>query len=175
MIYCSNCGHELSGAKKFCSNCGYRISDEEIELASESKSTVKKPTSDVKFKELGDINKDLIEEEEPREAEILAKPSYTSRPVPPGTKVKEKIPKSTRCSVCGVTTNDICFFCDWAVCNHHDIKMQIVTDTGKFGNIITSCPDCAKRKNGRQPTQEEAAEVGFFFKIKPYHEWKIQQ
>jgi len=51
--------------------------------------------------------------------------------------------------------------------------MKIKTDTGLFGNVIQSCPDCADRRSGSHPSQEEAAEVGFFFKIKPYHEWKI--
>jgi hypothetical protein len=127
----------------------------------------------VKFKEVDFIGEDEEDNEEMKTAEIIAEPAIERRQVPPGARVKEKIAKSTRCSVCGSKTDEMCFFCEWAVCDEHYIRMQIVTDTGNFGNVIQSCPDCADRRNGREPTQEEAADVGFFFKIKPYHEWKI--
>jgi hypothetical protein len=92
---------------------------------------------------------------------------------PVGAKVKSKIPKSTTCVVCNSKSEEICFFCDYAVCPTHSLKMQVYTDSAKFGNIIQSCPECSKQKDGKQPSKDEAAEIGFFFNIKPYHEWKI--
>jgi hypothetical protein len=120
-----------------------------------------------------DDEEDEEDVREIRSAEIVARPSYSDKPIPPGAVVKERIPRSTICNECGIKTDDICFFCDYGICKRHSVGMQIVTDTGKFGNVIESCPECADRKNGKQAKQDEASEVGFFFKVKPYHVWKI--
>ena len=167
MAFCSNCGQELDGAVRFCSNCGHKIDDDEHELIQR--------TVGAKG-DIGDTDHDSgpsgargskdISDERPR-AEV------TDINIPPGAKVKAKIPKSTQCNVCNIKTDDICFFCEYGICNTHGVKMQIFADNAKFGNVIQSCPECADRKNGKQPTSEEAAEIGFFFKIKPYHEWKV--
>ena len=179
MAFCSNCGAPLQGAMKFCSKCGYHIGLDELEQIKKSGTPQKtREHYHVTQFEDDDNNNDMDESSDEdyndmESAEVITKPDYPDRPIPPGTKVKEKIPKSTNCSVCGTKTDDICFFCDWGICKKHSVNLQIKTDTGRFGNIIQSCPDCADHKNGRQPTEEEAAEVGFFFKIKPYHEWKL--
>lgn len=175
LVYCSNCGEKLSGALKFCSSCGYKISDDELTQMETLRRSDEKPKDAGNFVTDDDETSDSmdIDEEYIKPAEIIDRPDYDEIPKPPGATVKTKVPQSTRCSQCGIKTDDICFFCDYAVCNSHSVKMQICTDTGRFGNIIHSCPDCAGRKNGRQPTEDEAAENGFFFKIKPYHEWKI--
>lgn len=176
MAYCSNCGKKLTGALRFCSSCGYKISESEMEQIIDVSDRSKNNSENVKFAEvemIDDTEEEDENDEETREAEIVDRPNFRTSQIPPGTKVKEKIPKSTRCSVCGMKTDDMCFFCEWAVCKKHQVTMEIESDTGRFGNTVSSCPDCAERKSGRQPTDEEAAEVGFFFKIKPYHEWKI--
>jgi hypothetical protein len=174
----------LADGKKYCSVCGYQLSKDEFREVSNDeiqKGYTKREPEAVKSNEADDDNNinenedydDFERAERTEPTEAGTRPSSTYRITPAGTKVKEKIPKSTNCSVCGSKTGEICFFCDWAVCKRHNVNMRIVTDTGKFGNVIQSCPDCAERKDGRQPSTEEAADVGFFFKIKPYHEWKI--
>ena len=190
LVFCSNCGQELTGAKKFCTVCGYQLSMDEYRAVSQDekdraythhkKEEVKntKPTYSKDEYEDDEDDNEVVEEEledasEIKSAEISGRPSNGYTKTPPGTIVKEKIPKSTLCTICNTKTDEICFFCDWAICKRHSVNMQIVTDTGRFGNVIQSCPECANIKNGRQPTQEEAADVGFFFKIKPYHEWKV--
>jgi hypothetical protein len=174
MVYCSSCGAELRGALKFCNRCGYRLSQDELDqLEAQTSSSGSKSSSSDSFEEVDSVDYEDDDVSEVRSAEVVAKPYYIDSHRPPGTVVKERIPKSKTCNICGTNTDEICFFCDWGICKTHSIKMQIKTDTGRFGNTIESCPDCADRKEGKQPSQEEAAEVGFFFKIKPYHEWKI--
>jgi hypothetical protein len=53
--------------------------------------------------------------------------------------------------------------------------MQVLADKSAFGDVITACGDCADMKSGKQPTEAEAKEIGFFFKVKPYHQWTIMQ
>ncbi len=161
MPFCSNCGEELKGARKYCNKCGYKIQDDEYELLKQS--------STLKVTETEEANR---KEEEQKDAEVVEKPTEKIV-IPPGAKVKSKIPKSTTCLICGEKTDDICFFCDYAVCKDHSVKMQVLADKSKIGNIIFSCSKCATKKEGRQPTKDEAAEIGFFFTIKPYHEWKV--
>ncbi|WP_455392471.1 zinc-ribbon domain-containing protein [[Eubacterium] cellulosolvens] len=159
MVFCSNCGSELKGAMKFCKNCGYKIEGEEYKIIKNSTSTEKDSNagatkSVVTTPKHEDYAKDKIR-------------------IPPGAKVKSKIPKSTTCVTCNIKTDDICYFCNYAVCKQHSVKMQIYADNSKFGNAVESCAKCAERRNGKQPTKDEAEDIGFFFKIKPYHEWKI--
>ena len=174
MAYCSNCGAELRGAMKYCNKCGYQIDDDEYKIIKRLRPDA---AEDSKRSTLDKLGEDDSEKEELKEAEVVFKPGFEKPPemeirVPPGTKVKSKVPKSTSCVVCNKRTEDICFFCNYAVCDKHSVKMQVLADKAKIGNVIESCPECADRKAGRQPTGEEAAEIGFFFKIKPYHEWK---
>jgi len=167
--FCSNCGKELKGALKFCSSCGYRIEEDEYKAIMKSLKSTKKEEENY-----SDIKKppEVPVKERPRsEPKDLGKQPGIR--VPPGAKVKEKIPKSTTCLICNVKSDTICYFCDHAICPTHSIGMQIFADNSKFGNVIQSCTKCAQRKKGRQPTNEEAQGIGFFFNIKPYHEWKI--
>ena len=174
LVYCSSCGQKLTGALKFCSSCGYKISKDELEYLDEDATPGRNLDTRVTFEQVDASDDEDVEDvEELKSAEVLGQPESDETPRPPGTVVKAKIPLSTRCSICGIKTDDICFFCDYAICTQHNVKLQISTDTGRFGNVIKSCPDCAGRKEHKQPTEEEAAENGFFFKIKPYHEWKI--
>ena len=174
MAYCSNCGAELRGAMKYCNKCGYQIDDEEYKIIKQSRPDAAKVS---KKSTLEQLDEDNQKDEVLIKAEGVSKPGFEKPTemeirVPPGTKVKSKVPKSTSCVVCNRRTDDICFFCDYAVCNKHSVKMQVIADKAKIGNVIESCPECARIKAGHQPTEEEAAEIGFFFKIKPYHEWK---
>ena len=159
VVFCSNCGKELNGALKYCSGCGYKIEEEEFNKIQESSSAAGAQDS-----------------KKMKDADVVVEPYKEIPPesrIPMGAKVKSKIPKSKTCVTCNTRTDDICYFCNYAVCNQHSIKMQIFSDASKFGNAIQSCSNCATKKNGRQPTKEEAEGIGFFFNIKPYHEWKI--
>lgn len=158
MVFCSNCGSKVSGDKNYCSKCGHKMDDDELSVVQKSPPDSPEPEET--------SSKDL-------EETIAEMPVQEIRRPPPGAIVKEKIPKSTHCQVCNTKTDDICFFCDYAICKQHSVNMQVFTDKAKFGNVIASCPECSGKRNGQQPTEEEAAEIGFFFTIKPYHEWKI--
>jgi hypothetical protein len=164
LVFCSNCGKELTGQKRYCNSCGYKISEDEYNLI---KSTA------VDKEGGGSTTADV----EGKDADITSTPmagDYKGNDhVPLGAKVKHKMPKSTTCVTCNVKTDDICYFCSYAVCQNHSLKMQIFADKSKFGNAVGSCAKCADRVNGKQPTKDEAEGIGFFFKIKPYHEWKI--
>ena len=166
MAFCSNCGTELRGAMKYCSKCGHRIEDEEYEVIKKLGAGPKDSKFEGRFNRISPEESESDEEQEPEKEEEKIQ-------IPPGAKVKSKVPKSTSCIVCNTRTNDICFFCNYAVCGRHNVKMQIFADKSKFGNLIQSCPECANKKNGKQPTKDEASEIGFFFNIKPYHEWRI--
>ena len=62
MAFCSNCGIELSGAKKFCNHCGYEISKSEREII---KGTGDVSTMPAKKARIGrDETEDLDEEED---------------------------------------------------------------------------------------------------------------
>jgi len=191
--FCSNCGSQLRDDTKFCSNCGYKISESELKLIGKSpkgpRSTPKKTTSDyieaeeTEEEEIEETEKDEDEYEQPdvekyTEVEVKYKHDDGSTKeqriqVPVGAKVKSKTPKSTSCLVCNLKTENMCYFCNFALCKEHSINMQIFADKSRFGNVIESCPQCANKKQGRQPTKEEAEGIGFFFNIKPYHEWKV--
>jgi len=171
LVFCSNCGQELIGAKRFCTKCGYKI--EESDLRS-LKETPQSSSRDDKYDSEAYPDEDGDEESQDKNLDNEAEESHRYRlRAPPDAVVKEKIPKSTHCLVCNTKTDDICFFCNFAICNKHNIDMQMYADNAKFGNVIHSCSECSGQKNGRQPTTDEASEIGFFFKIKPYHEWKI--
>jgi hypothetical protein len=147
---------------KYCHNCGYQIDDEEYEAIKKSSGI-----ADAKFE-------DTTSTEKPDSKAYTGEPALTEkRKVPPGAKVKSKLPKSTTCKVCNVKSDELCYFCDYAICSTHSVNMQIIADKSELGNVIQSCPECADKRNGRQPTNEEAEDIGFFFNIKPYHEWKI--
>lgn len=184
--FCSNCGSELRDDTKFCSKCGYKISESELNLIGKTPkstlSTTKRTTSD--YLEAEETEKEEGEEHETvdvekyREVEVKTKQDDGSTKeqkiqVPVGAKVKTKTPKTTSCLVCNLKTEDMCYFCNFALCKEHSINMQIFADKSRFGNVIESCPQCANKKQGRQPTKEEAEGIGFFFIIKPYHEWKV--
>ncbi len=156
---------------KYCSKCGYKIQDEEHRLIKRSSTSPKVAEKEAKFNR-------VVEEEEIQDAEEIETPAEKRSDeseirIPPGTKVKSKIPKSTTCLMCNTKTEDICFFCNYAICSQHNVNMQVFADKSSFGNVVRSCPECADKKKDRQPTEDEAAEIGFFFNIKPYHEWKI--
>ena len=164
MSFCSNCGTELQGKLKYCSKCGYKLEIQFEDPNAEDRTS----GSGAKMNEIGP------------DSDVTASPTgerivsdADDRPVPPGTKVKSRLPKSSTCSVCNIKTEDICYFCDYAICGQHIVKMQVIADKSKIGNIIQSCPKCATKKEGNQPSKDEASGIGFFFNIKPYHEWKI--
>ena len=164
MVFCSNCGKEIVGSAKFCNSCGYKISEEELNIL-----RGKAPDAETGTKagaESRGKDSEVVKEHKMGEYDEEGR-------VPMGAKVKHKVPKSTRCVTCNLKTDDICYFCSYAVCDKHRVKMQIFADKSKFGNAVGSCHRCADAKNGRQPTKDEAEDIGFFFKIKPYHEWKI--
>jgi hypothetical protein len=152
----------LQGSLKYCSKCGYKL-EEQMEdpyaedRGSSSGAKNNKTGSEVTPSPTGE--RIVVEEEERR--------------IPPGARVKSRVPKSTTCSVCNIKTEDICYFCDYAVCGQHSVKMQVCADKSEIGNIIQSCPKCATKREGNQPSKDEASGIGFFFNIKPYHEWKI--
>ena len=145
MVYCTKCGKELSGAKRFCSYCGYPIENDEgveVEPISGSHEQGEKfeqqtvEFSDAKIPEAAiKVNKDCIE--------------------------------------CGTKSETKCFFCNTYICDRHSSKMQILADKSAFGDVIIACGSCADQKRNTQPTEAEAKEMGFFFKVKPYHQWTI--
>lgn len=155
MPFCSKCGHELAGAVKFCNSCGYKIEKDELEVL-------------IKPEEV-----ERTDEQKTEDDSDLDQPSQRYEYTPPGATIKTRIPQSTRCVKCNTKTENICFFCNYAVCPEHSVDMQILADKVKIGGSIRSCPKCADRRDGTKPSSEEAAEMGFFFNIKPYHEWKI--
>ena len=185
MTFCSNCGQDLKGAMKYCSTCGYKITDAERELIKKSSEIAdNKENRFLRNESSQDSSLDDDDDDDLEPAEEAAESSkqQQSQPLqsqqlpvrpPPGATVKAKLPKSTKCSVCNNTTDDICFFCDYAVCNTHSLNMQVFSDNAKFGNTIQSCPECADKKNKKQPSKDEASDIGFFFNIRPYHEWRI--
>ena len=188
LAFCSNCGEELVGVLNYCSKCGYKLDEEEEKILGKKGTSSDRPLSEDRpvKEETGKVNVKANEKVTTDTNIELPKDTATDNDYagsrrryqedprgPPGTKVKSRVPKSTRCIVCNTKTDDICFFCDYAVCTTHSVKMQVFADKAKFGNIIPSCPDCSKKKTGKEPTKDEAAEIGFFFNIKPYHEWKI--
>jgi hypothetical protein len=159
--FCSNCGTEINEAIKYCKKCGYKFEDFEPSAKNNEIDTGKSPKREGKI------------ESTPTGEILRTDPEEGSIRVPTGAKVKSRVPKSTTCAVCNTKTDDICYFCDYAVCGQHNVKMQVFADKSKFGNVIESCPNCATKKEGKQPSKEEADGIGFFFNIKPYHEWKI--
>jgi len=144
MSYCTKCGKELFGAKKFCSNCGYPTEpDEEVSSRSESA-------------EVEPIPEGIVQDD------------YSDANIPDAA-----IKVNKDCIECGVKSDTKCFFCNSYVCNRHSSNMQILADNSPIGNDILACGGCADQKRNTQPTEAEAKEMGFFFKIKPYHQWTI--
>jgi hypothetical protein len=184
--FCSNCGFELKGNNRFCNKCGYKLDVEEFEMVKREKGG---PGNADEPEPEPEMDEDELDEEpgKPNDDNKRPEPGFkkfegrdfgrlskkNKNRVIPGTVVKSKVPKSTTCLVCNTKTDDICFFCDFAICDQHSLNMQIFADKSAIGNVIQSCPKCAHNKEGRQPKNDEASEIGFFFKIKPYHEWKI--
>ena len=159
---------------RFCNHCGYEVSEAERKLIkNKSTDSAIQPKTIENNEDQMEDDEDEVEDEEIKSAEVIAEPESTRLRVPPGATVKSKIPKSKNCQVCNTKTEDICFFCDYGICKQHRINMQVFADNAKFGNVIQSCLECGQKKNGKQPSKDEAAEIGFFFNIKPYHEWKI--
>ena len=116
----------MRGALKFCNRCGYRLSQDELEqLETQSPGSGSKSSSSVKFEEVKSNDYDDDDDTDLRSAEVVAKLKYTDARGPPGTVVKERIPKSKTCNICGTGTEEICFFCDWGICKTHSVKMQI--------------------------------------------------
>jgi hypothetical protein len=144
MSYCTKCGKELIGAKQFCSNCGYPTEpDEEVSPRSESHEV--EPISETSDQE-----------------------DYSDANIPDAA-----IKVNKDCIECGAKSETKCFFCSTYVCDRHSSKMQILADKSAFGDEIIACGNCADQKRNTQPTEAEAKEIGFFFKVKPYHQWTI--
>ncbi|MGA1822944.1 MAG: hypothetical protein ACMUIG_10505 [Thermoplasmatota archaeon] len=76
------------------------------------------------------------------------------------------------CSVCGSRPDRRCFFCLSPVCTRHTVNLKIFVRKMPFGGKVESCPSCANKRHGRNPTVSEAQEAGMYFSIKPYHEWR---
>ena len=157
MIYCSNCGKELKGAKNFCSNCGYSNldTDEEPTTKHEDDAFETEPVSDP---------------DGPVSAGDDVPGSGDMNEIPADAIIVDKT-----CTQCGEKGEKKCFFCNLYVCDRHLVNMQVLADKAGFGDIITACGNCADSKNNKQPTEAEAKKIGFFFKIKEYHQWAILQ
>jgi hypothetical protein len=150
---------------KYCLSCGYQIDDEEFDSIQKISPGLNNSKS---------VGSDETDNDRASTKAYVGESELTKKiKVPPGAKVKSKLPKSTTCVVCNIKSNDICYFCDFAVCGRHSVGMQILADKSKLGNVIQSCPECANKRKGQQPTNEEAEGIGFFFNIKPYHEWQV--
>ena len=143
MAFCSKCGEELSGAKKFCSYCGFPVP---IDLEGDTSSEFE-----------GEALDEIAEAEVVQTAEV-----------PAGAILVNK-----RCNDCGESCETKCFFCHTYICDRHSDNMQILADKAKFGDVVVACGNCSDAKSTKQPTEAESKEMGFFFKIKPYHQWTI--
>jgi predicted amidophosphoribosyltransferase len=145
MMFCSNCGAELSGAGKFCSRCGFK-----------STRLSEKP------------KKDEVITAEP----VDGVESVSGTGAEAGGDEAHAPVHDRSCVECDEEASQKCYFCWSNICIKHTKRMQIFLHKAPFGNQVVSCRKCATDKSGKQPTQQEAEGASIFFGVKPYHEWK---
>jgi hypothetical protein len=157
MAYCSKCGEELTGARKFCSYCGFPVP---LDLEEGGSREFEGAALEVDpLSERGGTDESR-QDQEPRE--------QGDADIPPAAILVNK-----ECSDCGEKCDTKCFFCNIYVCDRHSDQMQILADKSKFGDVVVACGNCSDMKRNKEPTEAEAKEMGFFFKVKPYHQWTI--
>lgn len=181
MMYCTKCGSDLKGNKVKCPVCGYPVEKMRRDLSSRSPPIRKEREKPRPWAPPIPDERKMP----PEEVEALVEDEPQDRPEEEPSNVikfhsqeedeeeEEDDPRIVSgCSVCGSRPDQRCFFCLAPICPRHTVSMRIYVRNTPFGNKVPSCPSCANRHAGKNPTKSEAEEAGMYFTIKPYHEWR---